>query len=481
VVCYLNVSLRINDPSSDSVPLSVASCYHGLMDDFETFARLVHEVYPHLHDRVFLQEHHLLRLVGGPSAHGAERLHRTLIDALEWLRPLGTVSPSSAEWRRYRHLQLRYVEGASPEHIARDLQVSPRQARRDHAEALDEVARLLWTRLVRPPSSVSTDIAPAAPPPPPRGENRATSLPGDSLDAEISSLTIAAPATPCDVGEIIAGVLETISRLAEANDVRIEVKAPESLEPIAVNRTVLRQLLLNVLSDAIVNHPDSSIEIQVTRHERLLDIAILVTWPLAPCASDNGAEIGDDQHRSGISPAVFEVSQRLARSLDASLESNAESRRVTLHLTLPAVRAKTLLLVDDNPDVALLFRRYLQDANYRLVQARSAERALRLARELQPDVVILDVLMPSHDGWEILQALRAEPTTALLPIVICSVLPDHALALSLGVSDFLRKPVTRQALLDVLERLHPRLAAVVRQDRRESSDTTRPRATRPPD
>jgi len=99
-----------------------------------------------------------------------------------------------------------------------------------------------------------------------------------------------------------------------------------------------------------------------------------------------------------------------------------------------------------------------------LVQARSSERAVRLARDLQPDVVILDVLMPSHDGWEILQTLRSESRTTNLQVVICSVIPDQALAASLGVTDFLAKPVTRQALLDLLARAQVRTDAVERQD-----------------
>ena len=116
------------------------------MHDFASFARHVHEAYAHLHDRAYLQDHPLTRAFYGAASYAAERLHRTLIDAIEWLRPLGAAAPTSVEWRRYRHLQLRYVEGASPDQIARELCISPRQARRDHVEALDEVARLLWKR-----------------------------------------------------------------------------------------------------------------------------------------------------------------------------------------------------------------------------------------------------------------------------------------------------------------------------------------------
>lgn len=436
------------------------------MRDYPAFLRLVHEVYPRLHDRAFLQDHPLTRLLGRGSPISADRLHRTLIDSIEWLRPLGTASPSSVEWRRYSHVQLRYVEGATPEQIARELQVSPRQARRDHVEALNELARLLWSHFGAP--RTSSDEA----------RTRLTS-PADSLDAEISSLNATAPVQPTDVGALISGVVATISRLAETNAVRISIHPPASSDSIIVNRTVLRQLLLNLLSEAIVNRPGERIQIEVVRRERALMLGITVTGDNRTTLR-TGETLPMNEPSPGVWSSAIEISTRLAGSLGASLQSDARPAGDSVCLTLPIDHASTLLLVDDNPDVALLFRRYLADTGYRLVQARSAERALRLARELRPELVVLDVLMPSHDGWEILQALRGEPTTARIPVVICSVVPDHALAYSLGVSDFLSKPVTRPALIDVLARLTHPSPAVDPGGRLEPTDTTPPRATHPP-
>lgn len=455
-----------------------ASCYYVTMRDFAAFVRLIHEVYPRLHDRVFLEDHPLLRLLGGPSTFGAERLHRTLIDAIEWLRPLGSASPASVEWRRFRHLQLRYVEGESPEQIARYLQVSPRQARRDHAEALDEIARLLWNRFsLHQLSAAGVPSSPAY-----LGIRRTErrNAPGDSLDAEISNVTAVPTTAPTQIDEIIRGVVETVSRLSTENRVQIRVATSEALGPIAVNRTVLRQLLLTLLSDAITHHPGAKIDVQAARQDHSLAVIIQV-WAAdrAGPTTARSSEATSEDSRFRVTHSILEVSVRLAQSLDATLDVQPTASGGVVRLTLPAPRVATLLLVDDNPDVALLFRRYLGGMDYRLIQARSAERALRLARELQPDVVILDVLMPSHDGWEILQALRAEPATSSLPIVICSVVPDYALAYSLGVTDFLAKPVTRQALLDVLSRLQCRSAGVEGRSPPGSTDTPLPRAIPP--
>ncbi len=446
------------------------------MDDFEEFVRLIHDVYPHLHDRAYLEDHRLVEILGGPSVLGAERLHRILIDAIEWLHPLGSASPSSVEWRRYRSLQLRYVEGALPEQIARELQVSPRQARRDHAEALDEIARLLWTRLVRRETAASRVPASTSSPSTRRVEQRTASSRSDPLETEISNLAAAASALPTQIDEIIRGAVDTVSRLSEEHQVRITVATMESRGPIAVNRTALRQLLLTLLSDAIVHHPRAQIDIQAEHDDQSLALVIRVhpSDQVRTRVEPTGEEL-----RFRVSPSVLDLSLRLAQSLGASLDLHSSAREGRLQLTLPVSRVTTLLLVDDNPDVALLFRRYLAGTEYQLVQARSAERALRLARELQPDVIILDVLMPSHDGWEILQALRNDRTTSSLPIVICSVVPDYALAHSLGVTDFLAKPVTRQALIEMLARVRRRCELSERRARPEPIDRVQPRAIPP--
>jgi CheY-like chemotaxis protein len=72
---------------------------------------------------------------------------------------------------------------------------------------------------------------------------------------------------------------------------------------------------------------------------------------------------------------------------------------------------------------------------------------------LRPDIIVLDLMMPEQDGWDLLQLLSNQPDTAHIPIMICSVLKQKQLALSLGAAAFLEKPFTEQALLEMLEKL----------------------------
>jgi DNA-binding response OmpR family regulator len=117
---------------------------------------------------------------------------------------------------------------------------------------------------------------------------------------------------------------------------------------------------------------------------------------------------------------------------------------------LPAGIAPTVLVVEDNPQVVQLFRRYLSGSPYQMLWAATGNVALDLASAERPDAITLDLLLPQRDGWEFLQAAKVHPATRDIPVIVCSVLRERELALSLGAADFLAKPVTQHALLTAL-------------------------------
>lgn len=407
--------------------------------DEARFARLVREAYAHLYDRVFLRAHPLTALIVGGDGAAAERLHRVLLDAIDQARPMRSAGVGGVEWRRYRHLEARYREGATSEQIARELGVSGRQARRDHTEALDQIAQQLWTRVVYlPTKSIVRDAARQIAPP-----DRPAS--GTDLDIELAKLATARSGAT-DLPETLRGVVGTAAQFAAAHRVTVELDVASSLPPVRADRTVLRQVLLTLLSDTIARQPGGGVRITASTRGGSVDVQL----------SADGGEV--DPKRMAPSPrsagdaeGVLALARKLSRGQGMEVEAVPRERgEQSINVRMLPAAVKTLLLVDDNPDVALLFRRFLGEGTYRVVQARSASRALRLAAELRPDVVFLDLLMPLADGWEILQALRASPVTADLRVVICSVLPDLALARSFGVSEMLPKPVTRADLLAVL-------------------------------
>jgi len=86
------------------------------------------------------------------------------------------------------------------------------------------------------------------------------------------------------------------------------------------------------------------------------------------------------------------------------------------------------------------------------VGTRHPSQALSMAQELKPQIIVLDVMMPGVDGWRVLAELRQHPQTGRIPIIVCSILPQEDVALSLGASGFARKPISQERFLSALDR-----------------------------
>ena len=109
-----------------------------------------------------------------------------------------------------------------------------------------------------------------------------------------------------------------------------------------------------------------------------------------------------------------------------------------------------MLVIDDDAAVRDLMARFLGKEGFRVATAAGGEEGLRLARELQPDVITLDVLMPGMDGWSVLAALKADAALADIPVVMLTMLDDRNLGYALGAADYLTKPIDRERLVAVL-------------------------------
>jgi CheY-like chemotaxis protein len=106
-----------------------------------------------------------------------------------------------------------------------------------------------------------------------------------------------------------------------------------------------------------------------------------------------------------------------------------------------------MLVIDDDPAVRELLPRCLAPIGMSVITAADGEEGLRLARELRPDVITLDVLMPGMDGWTVLTALKAAPDLADIPVVMLSIVDDPTKGFVLGASDYLVKPIDTKRLM----------------------------------
>jgi CheY-like chemotaxis protein len=110
----------------------------------------------------------------------------------------------------------------------------------------------------------------------------------------------------------------------------------------------------------------------------------------------------------------------------------------------------TVLVVDDDPSVRALLAKTLEKEGYRIISAGNGVEALALAREVRPQAITLDVLMPRMDGWDALKALKADAELRDIPVIMVSVLNERGMAIPMGAADFVTKPVDRQRLAAIL-------------------------------
>jgi CheY-like chemotaxis protein len=113
-----------------------------------------------------------------------------------------------------------------------------------------------------------------------------------------------------------------------------------------------------------------------------------------------------------------------------------------------------ILIIDDDPAVHQLLAEALRSEGYALKFAANGTEGLRLAKELRPAVITLDVLMPEMDGWVVLALLKDDPDLAAIPVIMLTVRADQDFGFAMGVADYLQKPIDRDRLVAVLKKYH---------------------------
>jgi CheY-like chemotaxis protein len=114
--------------------------------------------------------------------------------------------------------------------------------------------------------------------------------------------------------------------------------------------------------------------------------------------------------------------------------------------------AASILIIDDDPDVHTILQRALRQRGWQVYSAKTSDEGLRTARLRRPDLILLDVVMPGADGWEILSTMKGDPDIMDIPVIMLTMLDDRRLGFALGAADYLTKPIDMQQLTDVIQR-----------------------------
>jgi CheY-like chemotaxis protein len=407
------------------------------MDDspFDRFVGQLRSALNHLYDPDELRRSPLTGTFGiAGEFDAAAGLQRILTDAIEALRPAADEPAQSRAWRIYDALAYRYVRGFDREVVADQLGISGRQFRREQRAALEVLAQQLWQvhGLAGQPAL-------------PEGSASAT----DASEAEPPAwLKDLPPEKPGQLQAVLAAALDLARPLARQWNVHLENASPEQAAAsgqLTVPQTALRYALLNVLGVAIPRAAAGVVRLSSAQAGDGVLVEVV-----APAGGS-----GADERASGPLTEEERGSLDVARQLvdviggQVTVQTNPEGFRA--RLAIPTLEQVHVLVVDDNADTLQLFARYAVGTRYAVTGTREPGRALQLAEEVHPAIVVLDVMMPDLDGWEMLARLREHPSTGQTAVIICTVLPQQALALALGANAFLQKPVTREAFLAALD------------------------------
>jgi CheY-like chemotaxis protein len=119
------------------------------------------------------------------------------------------------------------------------------------------------------------------------------------------------------------------------------------------------------------------------------------------------------------------------------------------------LKEKLILVIDDEFDARMLVTHMIEELGCKVIAASSGDQGLRVAREFQPDLITLDLLMPEMTGWDVLKSIKADPQLRQIPVVVVSIVARENRGKILGAVDVLEKPLAREDLLTVLRRTLP--------------------------
>lgn len=400
--------------------------------DRETFARWVHDALNRLYDSPYLQAHPLAALLteADEALHRSQNLRRVLLEAIYAMRPAAGVPAQSPDWRAYRILELRYIEGLSPNEAMERLALGKSQYFRDQARVLDALTDMLWeqwqkTCAVAPPAVIEAGNA----------------AQDDLIRAEIERLCTQATWEAVDIAEVLDDLRAVVEPLAQTKGATIHFAPMQRFTVLHADRVLLRQAVLNAITHALEFARQGQVEVNGFTGGSEAGIRVAAygnaLTPMSAAAQD-----GD----TGL-----EICRQLMAAMHGALHlATTEHGTWETCLTWPVIEPCTLLVVDDNTAFIDLFRRYLAGHNWRVIGAAGSTEARQVIAETRPTVIALDVMMPKEDGWEFLMALKADAATRDIPVIVCSVLNEPQLALTLGAAAYLAKPVAQQTLLRTL-------------------------------
>ncbi len=289
---------------------------------------------------------------------------------------------------------------------------------------------------------------------------------------------------PVDLQHIIQGVMSTAVALVKDKPIELKQEVDSELPIIRADGTRVRQVILNLLSNAAKFTEKGQITLRAHADEENVVISVSDTGIGIPVEAqailfqEFSQVDASPTRRTGGAGLGLAISRHLVELHGGRIWVESEPGvGSTFTFTLPiagpeAERAeepealadlsispdhKLILAVEDDKGAITLYKRYLEKHGYQIVGLNEGKEVIRWARELAPYAIILDLMLPDKDGWQVLEELKSSRETRQIPLIVCTIISDgEARALSMGAADYLIKPILEEDLLQSLERLEER-------------------------
>jgi signal transduction histidine kinase/CheY-like chemotaxis protein len=287
---------------------------------------------------------------------------------------------------------------------------------------------------------------------------------------------------PVDLVQAVGESLAGLRPLADRKRQQLEATVPQAV--IEIDRGRLRQILYNLLSNAIKYTPEGGrVWVEGEVHGDVVRVTVADTG--VGISTEDQAHVFEEFRQVG-DPAAHEtgtglglaLTQRLVHAFGGRIELEstpgvgsrfsvvlpgvvdanatepanvaAEAPRPT-----PTPQPGDVLIIEDDPAAVGLLRAYLEKDGYRVRVAADGAAGLAAARRQRPAAIVLDVLLPGIDGWDLLRILKSEEGLRDVPVIIVSVVDEREIGLALGAVDYFLKPIDPEALLACLARYAP--------------------------
>lgn len=291
------------------------------------------------------------------------------------------------------------------------------------------------------------------------------------------------------VEDVLKEVVTTMKPLADKKSINLILSLDPEAKILTADRVKFKQILYNLLSNAIKFTPeggtvDVTSELDSSKETPILSFSVCDTGVGIPPDAlekifDEFAQVDSSFSRQygGVGLGLA-LTKKLVELHGGKIKAESQlGRGSTFTFTLPYTsrveiveeedvleavtldfpwaneEAPLILVVEDDPATSEIVTLHLTQAGYRVAHAFNGEEAIQKARSLKPFAITLDIMLPQKDGWEVLQELKTEETTADIPVIIHSIVNNRELAFALGATDYLLKPLDKDILIQTLESL----------------------------